>query len=1220
MKRNYGSQGIGAPIYLYGGTRLAHSLFLILLLVVFLPAKTYAQQKIYTIEIKNLPMGEALKKIKSKSGLTFVRLKGVVDNEELITVSLKNANLQETLDKVLTTKGYEYTIDEDVIIITGRKKIKSIPTNSQKRQQTISGIVRDTEGKPLQAASVRTKNNIKTSTYTNKDGRYILQTPYIEGMTLLVSYVGKTSIEHQPQAIDDFDIVLTDNNKEIEEVSLTVSTGYQEINKDRMTGSYTVLTARDFENSSFKNLDQLLEGNVAGLYSVSPNGAPGTASQIRIRGDNSISGNKEPLWVIDGLPLQQGVPSINDLTNGNIQESILDHGIGNIAPSDIESVTILKDAAATAIYGARAANGVIVIKTKKGETVGTAIHYLGNYGISTAPKMSTFGFMNARQKVNFEIDLMEEFQQRDENGGQVSRLWDEWKKGVISDKQYYDKIEELSNVDQNWFSAIYKTGFSQNHAVSMRSGNEKSWFYSALNYRNQHGALLSNNYQRLGANLRAGHRPHQDVTIDFQLTGNYRSTKDHNSSVNPFEYAVFANPYEKAYNTDGSYAYDQTWTNQLSNNGLGLTYTTFNILNELNNTFNTQKTSDLISTLSLGWNIHRTLRAEVYGRVGYATNNGEYGAAPGTYASMVNYWSLRPFNSTSSPELPDAFNQGYIVVSSGQAITFSSRASLAYNNTFSDKHNMTLFLGTEIASNEPKNTRFKLAQYDPEYYFGSFPDYTWNPVFDKFLQESVKQLGAYVQGNKDRTASFMSAATYSFRDRYIVNTNIRFDGAGTIDPTNRFTPLWSTSVRWNLHREDFFKEHFPFVNEFAFRGVVGYTGNIDKRALPYPWLIISGGKYDDDYVANQIYFPNPSIKWERKMDRNIGIDFSLFNNIFGGSFNYYDNIIDNLLGTIKSPPSYGNPRLVMNGHSLSNKGWEFNFNLRLPLTTELRWITSFNVSHNKNRVKKSNAKNPTEWENSTVTNIWAGFTANDIEQYAVGTTFGYRFAGIKPENGEPTFFLSESARAAYAKSNNINIDQAPTTWEMNNMQIPGGLSWTQFFRMSMEEIGTVQPKYFGGFRSTLQWRKIELQTSFVYAIGHSMRQFDGSNFSYRTEGSTSEMYGPRRNVLQSTVNRWRVPGDITDYPRFTTGASNYFMMNTDNRFQRADYLAFRDLVINYTLDKAHSKRFGLLYMRLGFQVDNLAVFSKFKSTDVTTGSAFGYPRTRNFLFNIQLTF
>lgn len=172
----------------------------------------------------------------------------------------------------------------------------------------------------------------------------------------------------------------------------------------------------------------------------------------------------------------------------------------------------------------------------------------------------------------------------------------------------------------------------------------------------------------------------------------------------------------------------------------------------------------------------------------------------------------------------------------------------------------------------------------------------------------------------------------------------------------------------------------------------------------------------------------------------------------------------------------------------------------------------------------------------------------------------------------------------------------------------------------MEEIGTVQPKYFGGFRSTLQWRKIELQTSFVYAIGQSMRQFDGSNFSYRTEGSTSEMYGPRRNVLQSTVNRWRVPGDITDYPRFTTGESNYFIMNTDNRFQRADYLAFRDLVLNYTLDKDPIKRFGLQYMRIGFQVDNLAVFSKFRSTDVTTGSAFGYPRTRNFLFNLQLTF
>ena len=345
-------------------------------------------------------------------------------------------------------------------------------------------------------------------------------------------------------------------------------------------------------------------------------GAPGTRANIRIRGDNSISGNKEPLWVVDGLPLQGGVASINVVNAGNIQESILDHGIGNIAPTDIESITVLKDAAASAIYGARAANGVIVIKTKRGFEGKATFNYNGSFGMVEAPRID-LDFMNSSEKIDFEISLMKDFSRAWE-GGLVGKIYDYYMQGRYTESQYREELDKLRKINTDWFDVIFRKAFSQSHFLSMRGGTEKTNYYASINYNGQSGILKSNSYDNLGASLEIRHKPAQNFEMNFKLNGNFRESKDHNSSIDPFKYAVFANPYEKPFNEDGSYAADFTYLgDNRSSIHYGNIYDQFNILRELNETQNKTIASDLSARLGMNYQVMEGLSVDLNGSLTY---------------------------------------------------------------------------------------------------------------------------------------------------------------------------------------------------------------------------------------------------------------------------------------------------------------------------------------------------------------------------------------------------------------------------------------------------------------------------------------------------------------------------------------------------------------------------------------------------------------------------
>lgn len=1170
-------------------------------------ATASAQRQHVSVRADNATVGNVIQSLKQQTGLDFFYSNAQVDVNRRVTLNLASVELDQALRRLLgNTFSFEY--NDNVVII------KPAPETSH----VIAGIITDADGKPIVGASVYVKGNSRVGTISDMQGHYLLALANVSNPVIVVTFVGMKPHEFAP-AGGNHNVVLEEAANQITPVNITVSTGYQDIPRDRMTGAYSTITAKELESSNFMSLDQALEGKVAGLYSSTPSGEPGVRAQIRIRGDNTISGNKEPLWVVDGLPLQQGVATIEGLTSGDLQQSILNHGVGNIAPSDIESVTILKDAAATAIYGARAAAGVIVVKTKKGREGPIVINYQGNFSLGEAPTQQ-LNFMNAAEKIQYEIELAEQFGNTDRLG-RAAWIWDSWQRGDISTDEYNRTLAEMRAVNVDWFDEIYRTSFSQSHNVSMRGGSDKMWFYGTVNAQNEKGILKSNTYDKFSASISSGYRPAEKLLIDFKVEGYYRETNNHNSAIDPFRYAVFANPYEKAYNDDGSYAWDVSYgvTNR-SDLHSGMQFERFNILNEMKNTGKKSIATDLTATLSVNWQITESLKAEAYGRIGYSVSQTEAYADKGTYTSWSNYLLKNAFTATgSSTELPNSYNNGYISGSTGRSPSYSMRAGLSYNRDINASHFLNVYVGGEIRSSESWSNSFRTVNYDNQYYFTGFPELSWNPPLDKYLWAELNKMSAYVYGNKDRYVSFFGTFTYSFQDRYVVNANARFDGAGTIHADNRFTPLWSVSARWNLHKEDFIRDNLPFLSEFAIRGVFGYTGQIDKRALPFPYISLGSGTWDSEYYAQNVYFPNPGIKWEKKRERSIGLDYALFNNVFGGSVNYYNNKTEDLLDQTIVANSFGNTSPKMNKGSLTNKGFEFHFNLRLQLG-EVRWLTSFNVSRNTNKITDTYYKDPSTYSDNAVLNIWGGFSGS-VEGYPNGTIFGHRIAGVNPATGNPLIILSDKSRELLAEKKGVEVGEIGYAVDLED----GDLS-NAMIAYSLSNLGNSNPKYYGGFSTTVQWKGLELRANFSYATDRMLRSFDERDHTFMggyTSGQApkySELYAARLNRLKTAKNRWRAPGDITDYPRYSSGSTRYYFMTTEDKYEKAGYLKFQDISLNYSVKARFMEAIGLTSLRIGLQVSNIATWSKFTGFDASTGNAFAYPQQRRYMLNMQLSF
>ena len=591
-----------------------------------LHASIRAQKQMVTLKLEKTSVAEAIRELKQQTRLDFFFSNKEVNVKKTVSLNCENMRIDEVLQQLLGTEFQFEFVDNMVIITPGFRK-----SEEETKSVLYKGTVCDSQGQPLPGVTVAVKGT-SLGVATDVNGNFQIQMPPATNWIFVFSFIGMQTVEIQSGDRREFEVVLKPAKEELEEV---VVTGYQTIRKERMTGTTATITANQIAGRGLQSIDEILNSTISGLNMIS-SGRPGQDAQIQIRGVNSLTGSTEPMWIVDGMPLQGEIPNIQSGST-DLQATIFTTGIGNIAPDDIKSITVLKDAAATAIYGARAANGVIVVETKSGLSGKTRFNASVNVGITERPR-NNIDMMNTAEKIQFEREIFYDQQGYIYTPGRVTKLLQQAAYGEISSDEAERRIGELAKINTDWFKEIYRTAISQQYNFSMSGGNEKTQHYVSLNYLKEVGTEPNNKYDRLGMNIKLTHNPSEKIRITGGLGATMKNDRVTASSVNSLEYAMYANPYERLKNEDGTKAYDISYNAKESSIRDGLDWDTFNILDDLNRNTNTNRYLDAELSLKVEWEIVKGLMFTTHGVYNANSNHNRIIEGADTYTNFINNW------------------------------------------------------------------------------------------------------------------------------------------------------------------------------------------------------------------------------------------------------------------------------------------------------------------------------------------------------------------------------------------------------------------------------------------------------------------------------------------------------------------------------------------------------------------------------------------------------
>lgn len=1130
----------------------------------------YSQENL-KLNLKEVSLMTLFREIQKQTGIDFVYNEEQCRDFGKVSVEISDGMVEQLLQQVFDSSKLTYRFENGVIMI---KALDEMRPQEQKVQ--ISGSVVDTKGQPLPGVTILLKGTT-VGCVTDSEGNFRLELPMRENIVLSFSFVGMKTIEVAYSGQKEMKVVLEEEITEMEQVNV-ISTGYYDIDKSKMTGAVEVVTAREIAGKGYTSIDEVLRGTLAGVSVMNVSGRPGAQAQIRIRGVNSLTGNMEPMWIVDGMPMQGNLPTSVGVGATDLENTVLTSGIGNISPDDVESITILKDAAAAAIYGSRAANGVIVIKTKRGRVGKSYINVQSSFAISEAPK-NRLEMMNSEEKIAFERSLYEDFPNATLRG-RASLLYKGIDEGTISRADAMAELENMRQINTDWFDEIFRVALNHKHVVTLSGGSETTQFYSSINYSNEQGVIPNNDYKHFGATLKLTHDFNRNLRILFDVSSSLRTEKSSASAVNPLYYATFANPYERPYDENGNYAYDYSYEPELSKVKDGYMYD-FNMLKDLReNTAKTKYGSNQVN-LQLEWKLFEGFMYSLAGTVSNTSSYTRKEIAPGSYTSKVKSWILDLY---SENEIPDNLNLGALQENTSRSFGWTVRNQIKYARELKEDHFVNIVVGHEVSAVESNSFMQYSPQYDVDKGLIGYPNLDGVNAGDLDLDRLHE-----TSKGQDRSVSVFATASYSYKDRYVVAGSSRWDGADIIGTDNRFSPLWNVSLKWNMHEENFMKS-CRFVNVLSLRGSYGFTGSIDRNAYPFTLMTYGSLRYYDGIQLPIDVMPgNPSVKWRKKEDRSIGLDFSLFNYRINGTVNYYCNDVNNLLGDKKIPYSTGRGSVVANLSSLRNSGWEFSLNTVNIDHENFRWTTSFNIALNDNKI--------TDAFYEKISDLYTIRRKYQIEGYPVNAWFGFKTAGINPQTGEYMIYTDAKDEDGHSKG-----------YPYGNGYIADGSTYST---ENAYYLGEAEPPISGGFGTTLTYKRLSLNAQFAFMTGHKIKSFKSYNGSL--------MNASRLNQLKTEANRWRKPGDITNVPKYTTSTATLSLLEiTDDKLEDGSYLKCNLISLGYNLPSNLCQKLGLSQLRCTFNVHNLFTWTKYRGIDPETLGAFGYPSAKKYMFTLNL--
>ena len=1170
-----------------------------------------------TLKVTNEKLVKVLEEIKKQSGYNFVYNEKFVKDLGGITVDVKEVSLDSVMKEVLKGTGLRYRIQDRIILLE-----RAPQESSGRKFKVIRGSVKDEGGAPLPGVTVMIKGTTM-GVSTDATGNFVLDMP--DGYQVLqFSFIGMETREVKLAGAETHvNVVLKMAVGQLDEV--VVSTGYTQTTQKRTTGSVAVVGKEVFENKVPTSIDQLLQGQVAGVSIVAKSGRPGESAKIRIRGTNTLTGDAEPLWVVDGVPLQRNIPSIEKgrIKAGDFND-IFANGIAGINPNDIENITILKDASAAAIYGSRAAGGVIVITTKRGKVGKMAVNYSANFSMVMKPQRDG-DLMNSKQKLAWEQELWDEFSAdgftngtyypvvgivgmlRANKLGKDGKVWTDEGFEPMSAAEQDAYIADLSKTTTNWFDELFRTAFSMNHYLSLSGGSDMATYYVSLGYSKDNGILRKTSYDRYSLSTKVKLNPHERVSVDLGIDFSQQKSDGSSLNVNPFQYAYFANPYEKPYNEDGSYRPDYTYYNLNQINGgreAILPANGYNIMREINETSSVADDYAANLMLSLNYTISSKFRFSGLLSYNFINNKSDNINGIDTYAAFRDKPSvLDDWNSRRS--------YGSITQSSANNTNYSARGQLNYSDIFNSIHRLQVLAGAEIRGSKAKSIYEKRYGYDPVTGNSSTP--APEKTDDKVDYNKLVDMTNLIDGlsgqsiEETRFASFYASVDYSLYDKYIASLSFRTDGSNNFGSDEQFNPTWSLGLAWHVGDEHFMEKLRPVLSRLKLSMAMGYTGNVNKTEKPELIMYYSTSYRKTDLENLRIgevrKAPNPHLRWEKTRDMKVALDFGLFNNRINGLVEAYYRLSKDLVTSVDVPYMTGFRGQGYNTSQIENKGIEATLQALVFKCSDFRFNASVNVAWNSNILKRYTSP--------------ISYSANNFVGYPLGSIFAGKSTGINPETGLYKYKLRPDA----------DILKPTDLSDVNNYI---------FYK------GTSTAPVTGGFNFSFSWKTLSLNVGGAYSLGGKVVDEITSPVSYNTISVTgmssgekiptseNDLYVNHLNVRKDVTNRWTENNRTgVKYPRIidTYGERLYYdqIYPTSSTITRAtmlenvSFLRVKNMSLSYSLPLDVVSKMGVSSLSFSFILTNLFTITNYSGLDPETPGA-TYPLARSCSFGLSLGF
>ena len=1026
---------------------------------------------------------------------------------------------------------------------------------AQNRQ--VSGTVTGADGTPVAGATVMV-DGTQVGTTTGADGKFIISAP--TNGTLAVSFIGYQSQKVPVAGKTVLNVTLAEDTHNIDDV---IVVAYGTAKKESFTGSAAVIKSENLEKRVVANVSKALEGQVAGVQTTSGTGQPGSSASIAIRGFGSINASANPLYVVDGVAYSGQINAIN--------------------PEDIESITVLKDASAGALYGARGANGVIVINTKRGREGSVEVNFKATLGVSSRA-IPDYDLVNQREYVELNwqslynsayftsgySDTAARAYASSRLGGTLGNDYNPFKN--YSWAQLVDPATGKVRADakaawnESWIDDVTNNAaFRQEYQASVSGGNNVHRGSMSLSFLDEDGILKTTNFQRYTGRVSYDTTPKHwfqgGMNANFAHSKSNSNRYTGSASSNVFYTAQLMAPIYPVYmkDADGNNLLDANGKKQFD--------------------YGATRPQDANSNAIAGFyddptsNTTESLSARTY--LTFGSDDAKAGALQGLKATVnfgVDYSisnNMQYFNRLHGNQ---ASNGGLIYKYNYRYMTYTFNQLVTYNRTFAEKHEVSGLLGHEFYS------------YEENYLEASRSG---------LVEGLFEVVGATINSaeslTKDhRIESYFARLNYGYDNKYYVDASWRTDGSSRFAPDTRWGHFWSVGASWRISQEKFMKE-LTWLDNLTLKasyGVQGNEGILDSSGYDnyYGWQ----GYYNvnstgTDYGFSVAQLANTNLTWEKNANLNVGIEAALFGNRLNATVEYYNRKTTDMILARPMAFSSGFESYLDNVGEMRNTGWEISLNGVLIDRPDMRWDLTVMAATQKNKVLSLTPETPEIVDGSTLIR----------EGLPIYTYYMPKFAGVDPATGAALYY-------AYKDSNGKTVDEYITS-------DPTIASSSRYL------CGSRIPDLFGSIGTNFRWKNLDFSLLTTYSIGGKVNEAIYS--------STMNPFYYGQTFHKHQLRAWTKPGDVTDVPRVTVGTSS---ISSDRFLVDASYFSIKNITIGYTIPKKAANYIGMKSVRVYCSMDNLAIFTHMKGMNPTYSlrgsTGFVYTPSRNFVAGLDVKF